>query len=206
MALELASLVEPARTALILQECQQGVIGKHSALPELARAAQEQLIPNAARLARAARAAGARVIHCTAALRRDFFGLNHNARLFHHMRRSPVKLWQGSEAALVVPEIGIEEADVVLTRSQGLSPFTGSELDLVLRNAGIGTLVVAGVSINVAIQNITFDAVNHAYQVVIPRDAVAGTPREYAEQVLEHTLSVVATLTTSDELIAAWRR
>ncbi len=206
MPIELSELVEASKTALILQECQQGVIGKHSALPELARAAQQELIPNAARLARAARGAGVRVIHCTAVLREDFFGLNQNARLFQHMRKAPVKLWPGTEAARIVPEIEVQQADVVITRSQGLSPFTGSELDLVLRNAGITSLVVAGVSVNVAIPNLCFDAVNHAYQVVIPRDAVAGTPREYAELVLQHTLSLVATLTTTQDVIAAWSR
>ncbi len=206
MPVELRSLIEPSQTALVLQECQEGVIGKHSALPELALAAQQELIPNAARLARAARAAGVRVIHCTAVLREDFFGLNRNARLFQHMRKAPVKLWPGTEAVQIVPGIDVQDSDVVLSRSQGLSPFTGSELDLVLRNAGITTLVVAGVSLNVAIQNLCFDAVNHAYQVVIPRDAVAGTPREYAEQVLRHTLSAIATLATTGEIAAAWSR
>src|SRR5262245_23950685 len=134
MPIDLRSLVDPAHTALVLQECQQGVIGRQSALPEIARAAERELIPNAARLARAARAAGARVIHCTAVLREDFFGLNQNARLFQHMRKAPTKLWPGTEAAKIVPEIAVEPADVVLVRSQGLSPFTGSELDLILRN------------------------------------------------------------------------
>jgi nicotinamidase-related amidase len=203
---EVSALIDPRTTALVLQECQEGVIGKQSALPEIARAAQRELIPNALRLVRAAHAAGARVIHCTAVLREDFFGLNTNARLFHHMRKAPVKLWPGTDAVKIVPELTPEPRDVVLTRSQGLSPFTGSELDLVLRNAGITTLVVAGVSLNVAIPNLVFDAVNHAYQVVIPRDAVAGTPAEYGEQVLDHTLSAIATLTTTPAIESAWKR
>jgi hypothetical protein len=41
--------------------------------------------------------------------------------------------------------------------------------------------------------------------VVIPTDAVAGTPKSYVEQVFEHTLRNVATLVTTDEVIAAWR-
>jgi hypothetical protein len=39
---------------------------------------------------------------------------------------------------------------------------------------------------------------------VIPSDAVAGVPREYADAVLEHSLSLIATLTTTDELLSIW--
>ena len=36
MPLDLAKLVDPAHTALVTQECQRGVIGDLSQLPELA--------------------------------------------------------------------------------------------------------------------------------------------------------------------------
>jgi biuret amidohydrolase len=58
--------------------------------------------------------------------------------------------------------------------------------------------------VNVGMTNFAFDAVNRGYQFVMPRDAVAGIPVEYAEAVLENTLSLVATLTTCAEVIAAW--
>jgi nicotinamidase-related amidase len=85
-----------------------------------------------------------------------------------------------------------------------VSPFQGTELDFILRNLGVTTIVGVGVSVNVAMQNLAFDGVNSSYQVVIPRDGVAGTPQEYVEMIFEHTLSIVATLTTTDTLIAAW--
>ena len=78
------------------------------------------------------------------------------------------------------------------------------ELDGVLRNLGVTTIVGVGVSVNVAIPNLTMDAVNAAYNVVLPRDAIAGIPREYAEAVLRYTLSLLATITTTDALIDAW--
>jgi nicotinamidase-related amidase len=65
-------------------------------------------------------------------------------------------------------------------------------------------VVAVGVSVNVAITNLTFDCVNAGYQVVLPTDAVAGTPREYVQQVFEHTLRNVATLVPSDDLLAVW--
>jgi nicotinamidase-related amidase len=103
-----------------------------------------------------------------------------------------------------VPEVELAESDLVLPRLHGLSPFQGTELDFVLRNLGVRTIVGVGVSVNVAITNLAFDAVNAGYQVVIPRDAVAGWPREYVEMVFAHTLGAVATLVESDDLVRIW--
>ena len=47
-------------------------------------------------------------------------------------------------------------------------------------------------------------AVDLGYQVVIPTDAVAGVPLEYGETVMEGTLSLLATLTSTDVLIGVW--
>lgn len=202
--MELREAIDPATTALVLQECQNGVIGELSALPALAEAAKEGLIPNAAALATAARSAGVRVIHCTAQHRVDGWGGNRNARLFRAMPKMPVQLHVGTPAVEVVPEIGVAEADIVLPRHHGLSPFEGTELDSLLRNEGIRTIVGVGVSVNVAIINLTFDAVNAGYVVVIPRDAVAGTPPDYVDAVFEHTLGIVATVTTTADVVNAW--
>jgi len=204
MPLDLGSLVAPAHTALVTQEIQRGVVGDLSALPELAKEGQ-RILPSIARLVAAARARGVRVVHCTAIRRADGFGANANARIFQYMAKAEPKLIPGSPAAEIVPQVPVAESDLVLPRIHGLSPFQGTELDFVLRNEGITTIVGVGVSVNVAIQNLTFDAVNSGYQVVLPVDAIAGTPREYAEQVFQHTLRNVATLTTTDDVLAAWR-
>lgn len=205
MAIDLAALIAPAHTALITQECQRGVIGDRSVLPALAEAAQGEVTHNISRLVDAAREASATVVHCTAERRQDGLGANHNARLFQAMARAQTILAPGSEAAEIVPEIRLAESDLVLPRLHGLSPFQGTELDSVLRNLGVRTVVGVGVSVNVAIMNFAFDAVNAAYQVVIPRDAVAGFPREYVEAAFQNTLGAIATLTTTDELLGHWR-
>jgi nicotinamidase-related amidase len=206
MAIDLAQLVDPRHTALVTQECQRAVIGDLSALPELAAAAKGPVTTNIARLVEAARAAGAPVLHCTAERRADAQGANTNARLFQYMARSQNPLLPGSEAAEIVPEIPVAESDLIVPRLHGLSPFQGTELDFLLRNLGVRTIVGVGVSVNVAIQNLTFDAVNASYQVVIPRDAVAGFPAEYVDAVFQNTLGAIATLTTTQDLLALWSR
>jgi nicotinamidase-related amidase len=54
--------------------------------------------------------------------------------------------------------------------------------------------------------NFAFDAVNRGYQFVLPRDATAGIPAEYADAVIENTLSLVATLTTTADVVTAWSK
>jgi nicotinamidase-related amidase len=206
MPRDIAPLVDPAHTVLLLQECQKGVIGSLSALPEMAAAAQVEMVPNVVRLVGAARRAGVRVIHATAAHQPDMWGANTNARVFHGVLKSPVRLVTGVEAVEVLDEIGVEGDDILFYRQHGLSPMQGTELDSLMRNAGVQTIVLAGVSANVAIPNTTFDAVNRSYQVVIPRDAISGTPAEYTDQVLQHTLGYIATITTTADLLVAWDR
>jgi biuret amidohydrolase len=82
----------------------------------------------------------------------------------------------------------------------------GTDLDAVLRNLGVSTLVAVGVSVNVAITNLVMDAVNAAYRVVVPRDAVAGIPADYASAIIDNTLSLLATITTTDDLLDVWKQ
>ena len=203
--MDLRVLVAPEHTALVLQEVQNGVVGSPSALPALADAAAAvDLIGNCARLARAAREIGVTVLHCTAETRDDGRGGNTNARLFAGVKKSPVRLSPGSAAVQVPDEIGVDARDLVLARYHGVGPMTGTQLDSILRNLGVTTIVGVGVSVNIGMTNLAFDAVNRGYQIVMPRDAIAGVPAEYAQAVIDNTLNLVATITTTADVLAAW--
>lgn len=207
MPLDLDALVHPSHTALVTQECQQAVLGDAPIFPELAAAARARdMTARLATIVTAARAAGVPVLHCVVARRPDNRGSNHNARVFVAAERAATRLVQGSEAARVLPELGPEPEDFVVPRLHGVSPMHGTELDAILRNLGCTTVVGVGVSLNVAITNLAFDAVNLGYQMVVPRDAVAGVPAEYGDAVLEHTLPMVATVTDVAAVSGAWAR
>ncbi len=199
----LSELVDPAHTAVVTSEVQNGVVGANSALPALAAAARP-MVERLALLCGAARAASVPVVHATAARRADGAGSNTNARLFLAVRKAPVALLPDSPEAEVVPALGPEPTDLVLRRLHGLGPMAGTDLDPILRNLGVTTLVVTGVSVNVAVTNLVMDAVNGGYQVVLPRDAVCGIPADYADAVIDNTLALLATVTSVDEIVAAW--
>lgn len=118
----------------------------------------------------------------------------------------PTSCQRSPDWAEVMPELGPEDGDLVLGRLHGVDPFTGTELDAILRNLGVRTVVATGVSVNVALLGLVVGAVGTGYQVVLPTDGVAGVPVDYADAVLANTLSMLATLTTCDEVAAAWER
>lgn len=201
----LADLVAPERTAIVTQECQGAVMGPNAGLAVLAAEARREALPNIARLLPAARAGGVQVVHCLVQRRPDGLGSNHNARLFAGAGKG-VDITPGSEGATLLPELGPAPSDVMLARWHGVGPMGGTDLDAVLRNLRVTTIVVVGVSLNIAIPNLVMDAVNAAYTVVLPRDAVAGYPAEYGDAVIANSLSLLATVTTTDELLTTWAR
>ena len=202
---ELRELVAPAHTAILTQECQRGVVGEHSALPQLAEVARSTgMVDNVARLVESGRRAGVEIVHHVAVHRPDMKGANHNARLFRAMERQGGPQLVGTEMVEVAPPISVADSDIISTRLHGLGPLAGTDVDAILRNLGCTTLVIVGVSSNVAIPNAVFDAVNLAYEVVVPRDAIAGYPAEYTDTIVDNSLALVATITTTDELVACW--
>jgi nicotinamidase-related amidase len=205
MAADLRELVRPATTVLLTQECQRGVVGPDSMIPALAEAARTSgALANVTRLVHAARAANVGVLHALAARRRDGRGANTNARLFVSVAREPNQQWLDSDAALPLEEFGPDDSDLTSTRLHGLSPIFGQDVDGLLRNLGCRTLVIVGVSTNVAIPNAVFDAVNLGYQVVLPVDAVAGVPVGYSDTIIRNSLSLVATTTSTEQVLACW--
>jgi biuret amidohydrolase len=199
----LADLAAPAHTAIVTQECQGAVVGPDAGLVQLAEEARRVALPNITRLLPVARTAGVRVVHCVVQRRPDGLGSNHNAKIFA-IGRGEVNILPGTSGAAVLPELGPEPTDLVLSRWHGVGPMGGTDLDAVLRNLGVSTIVVVGVSLNIAIPNIVMDAVNASYRVIVPRDAVAGIPTEYGNAIIDNTLSLLATITSTDDLLQTW--
>lgn len=191
-------------TAVVTSELQRGVVLEPAVFPALAeQVADEGLLGRLEVLLAAARGSGVPVLHGVAHRLADGRGANTNARLFAAAARAGVTLEPGSEAAEIVPSLRAED-DLVSGRLHGLGPFAGTDLDALLRNLRIQTVVVVGVSVNVAVTNLVMDLVNGGYEVVLPTDGVTGIPRSFVDQMIVHTLSLLATVTTCDDLVQRW--
>jgi nicotinamidase-related amidase len=82
--------------------------------------------------------------------------------------------------------------------------MTDTGLDMILRNLGVTTVVIGGVSVNVGVTNLAMDAMNRSYDVVVARDCCAGVPMTYAEDVMRNTIANIAWLATTDQLLDLW--
>jgi nicotinamidase-related amidase len=203
----LRRIVEPASTAVLTMELQNGIVGQDALLPDLVVEVERVgLLDVVRRVCDAARSAGVRVVHCTHESRPDGAGALANCKIFalgERMRRetghSATEI--GRPGADLVD--GLEDPrDIVVPRLTGMTPFTSTSLDQILRNLGIKTVVATGVSINLGVFGMAMTALDLGYQVVVVRDAVAGVPPEFAQAVLDQSISLIATVVTSDDLLA----
>lgn len=196
--------LDPARCALVMVECQGGVVGAQSTLPALAADAGPMLAA-LGRLAAAGRETGVTVVHLLYSPLADNRSSNRRSVLFSRLLSTQDDWREGDPETMPVPQIGVGPDDLLLTRHSGLSPTYGTETFKIMRNLGIDTIVLAGVSTNIALPVVAVEAVDEDFRVVVPADATAGTPASHHESMLQHTLPFVATMTMADEVIADWR-
>lgn len=197
----MARPLDLGRPALLSMEMQRGVVGDLSRIQVLTEAVERTgIVAKSAALMRAARAAGVTVIHCNAEYRADLKGSNANAPMLRAMIKQPDHILAGSPGAEVDQRLGAQPEDIILRRYHGVSPFTGTALDMTLRSLKVDTVIATGVSINLGIMGLCIEAVNFGYRVILARDCVAGFPQDYADAVLNNTLNLVATISDSQTI------
>lgn len=202
MPLDISAHLDPARTAVVSMECQENLLGADSVLPGLARAARENgLISNLANLYTAARRVGTRIYYCTDERRPDGFGFARNTLVA--LRMTGDSDGSGGQGP-VMEAIAPKPEDVVFRREQGLTGFYATGLDPYLRNTGVTTVIVTGVSLNIAVLGTAIEAMNRGYTVVVPDDCVASDPPEYTETAMRYTMRNIAFVVPSRAVIDAW--
>lgn len=206
----LRALVNDGRAAVLTMELQEGVVGSEALMQTLvAEVEAGGLRRVAGQLCVTARQRGIPVVHCVAENRPDGRGSTDNCAVFamnNRLRRetgsTPIDI--GTPGAALIAELGPEPEDVIVSRIHGLTPFTQTSLDQILRNMEIETVIVTGVSVNIGILGTVISAVDLGYNVVLVRDGVCGVPRQYADDVLEHTMPLLATVVSFGDLQTAW--
>lgn len=208
--IRLRGLVTSGRAAVLTMELQEGVVGSEALMQTLVEEVNELGVRKvAARLCHEARQRDIPVVHCVAENRSDGLGATDNCAVFalnNRLRRETgsTPIDSGSPGAALIAELGPEPSDLVVSRIHGLTPFTQTSLDQILRNLKIDTIIVTGVSVNIGILGTVISAVDLGYNVVVVRDGVCGVPRHYAQDVLEHTMSLLATVVRCDDVVSAW--
>jgi nicotinamidase-related amidase len=203
--LDLKAMLDPTHTAVLTMELQRGVVGDRATIGDLAVAVEKGgVLANAGRVCAAARVAGARVVHCTAQFRPDRAGANDNSPMLRNIAKAPGNMVAGTADVEIVPELDQQPSDLVSPRHHGLTPFPGTELDQILRNVGVTTIVATGVSVNIGIPGMLLVAGDLGYRCALVTDAVAGVPEDYAEAVIQNSLRLLATCITTEQVVDAW--
>lgn len=192
---------DPSSVAVVVMEGQNGILGSESVLPDLMEHSGG-LVANLRRLLDGARAARVHVVHAT--LAGLLGGKDVGTARFWRFLAPRIADWSpGSSPTQVIPEL-YDPADLVFPRHHGLMPSVNSEILPVLANLGVRTIILTGVSLNLGVPVTALHASQGGFDIVVPRDAVGGAPADYCEQVLAHTMTLIARLTSVDELLAEW--
>ena len=106
----------------------------------------------------------------------------------------------GTWGAQVIDELAPLEQDYCIKKRR-FSGFFQTDLDLVLRELGVKTVVVTGVVTNICVRSTCHDAFFLGYKVVVPRDCVRATGPREQESTLWDLETQYGSVTTSDKVI-----
>jgi len=191
--------------AVVVFECQEGVIGADGNLPGLAGSvASGDVLAHISRLLAGARSARVPVVYCTLRVDEDARPSTTPLELRLRQSRGDDAPERPIDMGPIVAPLRPEPGDTTLERRSGLTGFHRSGLDEALRERGARTVVLVGVSLNIGIPGTAIEAVNHGYVVVVPPDCVAADPAGFAAHALAHQMRQLAFLAPSDAILATW--
>ena len=167
----------------VINDFVSGVLGTKRALG---------IIPNIRRLLGFARERGVSVIYTND---------SHVPSVDKEFEIWPPHAIAGTWGAQVVDELKPEEGDYVLKKKR-YSAFFGTDLDMLLRELGVGTLTLVGLVTHICIQHTAADAFFRGYHVVIPEDCVEAPTGETHKSAIEFMkVNYGCEITSSGELI-----
>ncbi len=114
------------------------------------------------------RSKGIPVIYACQAHRRDGSDAGLMAVIWPGVREGRA-LVKGTEGVEVYEEIKPLEGDVVIEKRR-YSAFYNTDLELVLKNRGVDTLIIVGAATNIGCESTARDATNRDYKVIFPYD------------------------------------
>jgi nicotinamidase-related amidase len=192
------------KTALIVNEMQLGVIDPaYSNFRDLANQVQERgIVPKIAHLADAFRRAGLPVFHTPVIHRPDMQDLKANS-LINALSLKKRSMAEGSVEVGYVDALQPVEGDFEVVRTSGLIAMCATQLDAILRRMDISTVVLTGVSTNVAMAGNSIVASELGYHVVIAEDCIAGSDPDTHQTIVNNQLRMVARIVSSDDVLTA---
>ncbi len=209
---ELAELVAPQRTALLVIDMQRDFIEPDGVFGSLGIdvSAYREVRPAIARLRDEAAAAGLLVVHVQNAALPDRMSdspaqIRFNMRMHEAARgdRPPLRYTvPGTPGHQIIDELTPRDGELVVTKYRS-SAFWATNLELLLRSNGISSVVIAGCTTEGCVESTARDAMFNDYYVVLAQDCVASDDQaqhDAAMLLMRHRFD----LARSDEIVATW--
>lgn len=96
--------------------------------------------------------------------------------------------------------LNILETDYKIIKKR-FSAFFNTDLDKLLKDLGVNTLIVGGVKTHACIRTTIIDAYQGDYEVVIASDCLGDSEPEHAEISLKYLTKYIASIKTNEELV-----
>ena len=198
-------LLDPDRAALCLVEMQNDIV--HESRIEsggiggvlAAQVEKRGVIPKLQRLLAAARARRVPVLYINFCGKPGF--PRPNTRLHRRSGRTPT-LIEGTWGVEIHAALAAAPEDFVLERTVGVDGSYGTQLYPVLRMLGRTTMLMTGVSTNLAVEGIVRASVNRGFDMVVIEDCCASYPDEWHRFSIENIMPLLATVTSADAVLA----
>ncbi len=183
-----------SRTAILALDCQAGIVSVYAKPPEA-------FIEKAATALRAARQKGMQVIHVQVGFRPGLPEISARNKLFAAIINSPQhqEFFKGASGA-IHSELGPETGDVVVTKHR-VSPFTGTDLAMILRAKEIETIVLFGIATSGVVLSTLLDAADADYRVVVITDCCVDQDAELHDALLNRLFPRRAEVTTANDFV-----
>lgn len=183
--------LDAPKTALVLIDLQNAVVGR-----TIAPHSAEQVITNCRTMAEALRARGGLVVYIRVDLN-DFLHLPvDQPPAFGGAQPFPAALSE------IVASAGFLEGDLLITKRHW-GAFAGTDLERQLRQRGIETVVIAGVSTNIGVESAVRQGTGLGFGFVVVGDACSALDAEEHQFSLQRILPRLARIRTTDEVLAA---
>ena len=102
----------------------------------------------------------------------------------------------------IVPELGPEPSDVVITKRQW-GAFYGTDLDLRLRRNGLDTIVLTGISTTYGVESTARFAYEYGYQQIFAEDAMSDRSAEAHKNAIDLVLKRIGRVRKTSEILEA---
>ncbi len=114
-------------------------------------------------------------------------------------------LVRGEKGHDIIPEVYPVEGEPVIDKP-GKGAFWDTDLDLILRNRNIKSLIICGVTTEVCVNTTAREANDRGYEIIVPEDCTDSYFPEFKTATLDMIKAqgaIVGWVSNSDKIIAA---